>query len=59
MTVPGSIWSCALLLCAASVLPAPGNVVRANPDFALSQTKAGDQIDGREGYQSILLTPQL
>ena len=48
MTVPGSIWSCALLLCAVSVLSAPGNIVRANPVLALLQTKAGDQTNERE-----------
>ena len=48
MTTPGSIWSSALLLCAVSLLAAPGNVVRANPAFVLSQAKAGDQINERE-----------
>jgi hypothetical protein len=48
MTVPGSIWFSALFLCAASFLTAPGNVVPANPISALSQAKAGNQINERE-----------
>src|SRR6185503_3510720 len=48
MTVPGSIWSSALLLCAVSILAAPGNFARANPAFSLPQAKAAERNNARE-----------
>lgn len=48
MTLPGLIWSMALLLCAASTFPARGDIVCASPVFAMSQAKAGEQISSRE-----------
>ena len=48
MTIPGSIWSSALLLCAVSLLSAPGSVARANSVFPLPQATAAERNNARE-----------
>ena len=48
MTFPGSIWSSALLLCAVSLLAAPGSVARANSVFPLPQATAAERNNARE-----------
>src|SRR5678816_1978885 len=48
MTVPGLVWSNAVMLCVVIVFAAPGGVVRPTPVLALSQAKAGDQNNARE-----------
>ncbi len=53
MTLPGSIWSSALLLCAVSVLSAPGNVVCANLVFSSPQATAGKRDSGRTNEREI------
>ena len=48
MTVPGLVWSKALLLCVVIVLAAPSGIVRPTPVLTLSQAKAEDQNNARE-----------